>query len=291
MASEASIRLGIAGWNFADWRHGAFYPEGLPQKQELNYASRALGAIEINSTFYGHQKAESFAAWAAETPEDFRFSVKGHQGITHIKRLKEVDEALAFFFGSGVMALGHRLGPFVWQLPPNMKFDAARIERFFSLLPQTPKALVEMAEKAVSERRTLIADPTGIETVRHAIEVRNTSFADPAFIALLRTYNVALVTADTAEWPAIDVTADFAYLRLQGAPGSDHYENTDLDRWADRLKALSEGKAIPDGKFIGGDKTDGKPRDVFAYFVSTDKVHAPANAMATMKRLGIKPPQ
>jgi len=172
-----------------------------------------------------------------------------------------------------------------------MKFDAERTERFLSLLPQTPKALIEIAEKAVSERRTLVADATGIETVRHAIEVRNTSFADPAFVALLRNYNVALVTADTAEWPAMDTTADFAYLRLQGAPGSDHYEDADLDRWANRLKALWEGRPIPDGKFIGDGATDGKPRDVFAYFVSTDKVHAPANAMATMKRLGIRPPE
>ena len=285
-----TIRVGIAGWNFADWR-GPFYPKGLPQKQELNYASRALGAIEINSTFYGHQKAESFAAWAAETPEGFRFSVKGHQGITHIKRLKQVDEPLAFFFGSGVMALGKRLGPFVWQLPPNMKFDAARIEAFLALLPQTPDALAQMASKATSETRTLVADATGITTVRHAIEVRNASFADPAFVALLKQYNVALVTADTAEWPAMDVTADFAYLRLQGAPGADHYEEADLDRWAARLRALSEGAALPGGKFIGEAAGDGTPRDVYAYFVSTDKVHAPANAMATMRRLGLEPPK
>jgi len=290
MGEAGTIRIGIAGWNFADWR-GPFYPKGLPQKQELNYASRALGAIEINSTFYGHQKAESFAAWAAETPEDFRFSVKGHQGITHIKRLKQVDEALAFFFGSGVMALGHRLGPFVWQLPPNMKFDAERMETFLALLPQTPETLAEMAKKATSESRTLVTDATGISKVRHAIEVRNETFADAAFVALLRKHNVALVTADTAEWPAMDVTADFAYLRLQGAPGADHYEETDLDRWAARLKALSEGGALPDGKFIGEPAGDGKTRDVFAYYVSTDKVHAPSNAMATMQRLGLEAPK
>jgi uncharacterized protein YecE (DUF72 family) len=285
-----TIRIGIAGWNFADWR-GPFYPPGLKQKEELAYASRALGAIEINSTFYGHQKAESFAAWAAETPEGFRFSVKGHQGITHIKRLKQIDEALAFFFGSGVMALGHRLGPFVWQLPPNMKFDADRLEAFFALLPQTPDSLAEMARRATSETRTMVADAAGIVTVRHAIEVRNASFADPAFIALLNKYNVALVTADTAEWPAMDVTADFAYLRLQGAPGADHYEPADLDRWATRLRTLSEGGAPPEGQFIAPSAGDGKPRDVYAYFVSTDKVHAPANAMATMRRLGLEPPK
>jgi uncharacterized protein YecE (DUF72 family) len=289
MANEGTIRIGIAGWNFADWR-GEFYPKGLPQKQELGYASRHLGAIEINSTFYGHQKPESFAAWAAETPPSFRFSVKGHQGITHIKRLKEVAEPLAFFFGSGVLALGPRLGPFVWQLPPNMKFDAARIEAFFELLPRTPEALVELASKAVSEKRPLFTDASGIETVRHAMEVRNATFADPAFLVLARQYNVALITADTAEWPTMDVTADFAYLRLQGAAGQDHYEVRDLDLWASRLRALSAGSDLPEGKFAGNGASDGKPREVFAYFVSTDKVHAPANAMATMARLGIAAP-
>jgi uncharacterized protein YecE (DUF72 family) len=290
MPQTGAIRIGIAGWNFADWR-GPFYPKGLPQKQELAFASRALGAIEINSTFYGHQKAESFAAWAAETPAGFRFSVKGHQGITHIKRLKDVREPLCFFFGSGVLNLRERLGPFVWQLPPNFAFNAERLEAFFALLPQTPAALREMAGEARSDTRTLVADVEGIATVRHAIEVRHKSFGDPAFVALLEKYNIALVTADTAEWPYMDVTADFAYLRLQGAPGSDHYAEADLDRWAARLKALAEGAALPEGTFIGEPAGDGRPRDVFAYFVSTDKVHAPANATAVMRRLGIEPPQ
>jgi uncharacterized protein YecE (DUF72 family) len=289
MPERGTIRLGIAGWNFADWR-GEFYPKGLPQKQELGYASRALGTIEINSTFYGHQKPESFAAWAAETPADFRFSVKGHQGITHIKRLKDVEPALAFFFASGVMALGARLGAFVWQLPPNFTFNAERIEAFLALLPQTPEALVAFAETAVSEKRPLFTDGTGITKVRHALEVRHKSFADPAFIDLLGKYNVALVTADTADWPAMDVTADFAYLRLQSAPGAERYEEPGLDLWAERLRALSQGAPIPEGRFIGEGASDGKPRDVFAHFVSTDKVHAPRNAMAVMRRLGIEPP-
>jgi uncharacterized protein YecE (DUF72 family) len=288
--TRGTIRIGIAGWNFADWR-GPFYPKGLPQKQELNFASRALGAIEINSTFYGHQKIESFTAWAAETPEGFRFSVKGHQGITHIKRLKEVGPQLAFFFGSGVMALGERLGPFVWQLPPNLAFDAGRMAAFLAQLPQTPAALAALAGSAVSEKRPLFTDAAGIRRVRHAIEVRHPSYADPAFLDLLRRHNVALVTADTESWPAMDQTADFSYLRLQGAPGADHYEAADLDRWAERLNALAEGAAIPGGTFIGEAGADGQPRDVFAYFVSTDKVHAPANAMAVMRRLGLEPPK
>ncbi|MDR3474847.1 MAG: DUF72 domain-containing protein [Devosia sp.] len=289
MADTATIRLGIAGWTFADWR-GEFYPKGLPQKQELNYASRALGSIEINSTFYGHQKPESFAAWAAETPPGFRFSVKGHQGITHIKRLKEVAPVLAFFFASGVMALGARLGPFVWQLPPNLSFNAERLEAFLALLPQTPETLVAFAETAVSDERPLFVDATGISRVRHALEVRHKSFADPAFVALLRQYNVALVTSDTAEWRNMDVTADFAYLRLQGAPGADHYEPAELDLWGQRLVALSQGQAPPQGRCIVDGSPDGQPRDVFTYFVSTDKVHAPRNAMAVMQRLGLAAP-
>ena len=289
MTHVGTIRLGIAGWNFAEWR-GEFYPKGLPQKQELHYASRALGSIEINSTFYGHQKPESFAAWAAETPEAFRFSVKGHQFVTHIKRLKDVEILLANFFGSGVLALGAKLGPFVWQLPPNLAFDADRLEGFLALLPQTPEALLTLAGRADDKlKRPPFLDATGLTTVRHAIEVRHQSFADPAAIALLRRYNVALVTADTAAWSYLDVTADFAYLRLQGAPGADHYDEAGLDRWAARLRALAAGEPLADGPLVGA-PADRQPRDVFAYFVSTDKVHAPRNARAVMQRLGLEPP-
>jgi uncharacterized protein YecE (DUF72 family) len=290
MAGSGSIRIGIAGWNFPEWR-GEFYPKGLPQKQELGYASRALRTIEINSTFYSHQKPASFAGWAAETPEDFRFTIKGHQLVTHLKRLKDVEVPLANFFASGVLALGSRLGPFVWQLPPNLGFDVARMEAFFALLPQTPDALVALAGKH-DER--VKGEPflatTGVTAIRHAVEVRHKGFADEAFLALLRRYNIALVTADTEEWPTMDVTADFAYLRLQGAPGADHYTEADLDRWAERLASLAQGSALPDGRLVGPTAGDGLARDVFAYFVSTDKVHAPRNAMALMRRLGLEPP-
>jgi len=287
---SGTIRLGIAGWNFADWR-GEFYPKGLPQKQELHYASRMLRTIEINSTFYGHQKPASFAAWAAETPADFRFSVKGHQLVTHLKRLKDIEVPLANFFASGVLALGNKLGPFVWQLPGNLKFDADRLTAFVELLPKTPDALINLAGRADGRLgREPYLELKGITGIRHAIEVRHESFAEPAFLALLEKHNVALVTADTAEWPTMDVTADFAYLRLQGAPGSDRYSEAELDDWAERLQALAEGRPVTSGQWVGKAPADGQPRDVFAYFVSTDKVHAPANAMAVMKRLGLDPP-
>lgn len=254
------IRTGMAGWIFPEWRNGQFYPEGLKQKEELHWASRHVTAIEINSTFYQNQKPASFEAWAAQTPEDFVFTVKGHQAVTHIKRLKDVEQPVEFFFNS-VAALGKRLGAVCWQLPPNMKFDAARLEGFLKLLPKT---------------------------IRQAIEVRNPSFADPAFVELLRAHNVALVIADTKEWPYDDQTADFAYCRLQGAPGADRYAPAELDTWAKRLEALSEGKII-DGEFIVPMSGKQPARDVFAYFVSTDKPNAPVNALGIQRRLGIEP--
>jgi uncharacterized protein YecE (DUF72 family) len=254
------IRTGMAGWIFPEWRNGQFYPEGLKQKEELHWASRHVTAIEINSTFYQNQKPASFEGWAAQTPDDFVFTVKGHQAVTHIKRLKDVEQPLEVFLAS-VAALGKRLGAVCWQLPPNMKFDAARVEGFLQLLPKT---------------------------IRQAIEVRNPSFADPAFIELLRAHNVALVIADTKDWPYDDQTANFTYCRLQGAPGAERYTPAELDAWAGKFKALSEGKAI-DGEFVVPASGKQPPRDVFAYFVSTDKPNAPVNALGIQQRLGIEP--
>ncbi len=258
----------------------------MKQKEELAYASRALGTIEINSTFYSHQKPASFEGWAAQTPEDFVFPVKGHQGITHIKRLKDVETPLANFFASGVLALGKRLGPFVWQLPGNMKYDPERIATFLDLLPKTPEALLALARKHDEKTKAPYFEMAGIEQVRHALEVRHLSFAEPQLIEMLRAANVALIVADTAEWPTLDVTADFVYCRLQGAPGSDHYEAADIDRWARRLSAWAAGKPMTDGDFVGPPEPSPRPKDVFCHFVSTDKKNAPRNAMALAKKLG-----
>lgn len=284
------IRLGIAGWVFDEWRGGAFYPDGLKQKEELSYASRHLGAIEINSTFYSHQKAQSFRNWAAETPQDFVFPVKGHQLITHIKRLKDVELPLANFFASGVLALGKRLGPFCWQLPPNLKYDKARIETFLSLLPKDKADLLALAGKNQGLKNEPFLNVSDIGPVRHAIEVRHESFANAEFVELMREHNVALVTADTAEWPTTDVTADFVYCRLQGAPGKEQYDPGDIDARAEWLEAWSKGTAPADAPTITP-SSDGPARDVFAFFVSTDKKHAPRNAMAVMEKLAIAPPQ
>ena len=286
MATKGTVRLGIAGWIFPPWRGGMFYPDGLKQKDELSYASRHLGVIEINATFRAMQKPASFKKWAAETPETFRFSVKGHQAITHFKRLKDVDAAVATFLASGPLALGSRLGPFVWQLPPNLKYERGRFEAFFALLPKTPDQAVTLAAKHDGFKDPHLS-AEGVTSIRHAVEVRNESFATSEFVALCRAHNIALVTADTAEWPAMDATADFTYARLQGAPGADHYEPEDLDLWAKRIAALAGGTPVPNAKLIAD--ADDRPRDVFALFVSTDKEHAPRNAQAVMQRLGIPP--
>lgn len=287
MTSSGSIRTGIAGWVFAPWR-GEFYPPGLKRTQELAYASERLGAIEINATFRALQKPASFRNWASQTPDGFVFSIKGPQLVTHIRRLKDVETPLANFFASGPLALGERLGPFVWQLPPNLSYDAGRMEEFLTLLPSTPADAAAFAGRHEDWMTEAATGVEGIKTIRHAIEVRHESFADPDFIAQMRRHNVALVTADTAEWPTLDVTADFVYCRLQGAPGREHYEEADLDRWASRLAAWSGGRPMTDGRFVAP-LPEEKPRDVFAFFVSTDKVHAPANAMAVARRLGVGP--
>ncbi len=285
-----AIRLGTAGWVFEPWRK-SFYPDGLPQKQELAYAAARLGNIEINATFYSHQKPASFAAWAGQTPQGFVFTVKGHQLVTHLKRLKDVEIPLANFFASGVLALGERLGPFCWQLPGNLGYDAARLEAFLTLLPKTPTELVALAGRADDRLKSPpYLNVIGVERVRHAIEVRHGSFATPSFLAQLRAHNVALVAADTAEWPYLDQTADFAYLRLQGAPGAESYVPAERDRRAGWLRDLAEGRSPAGAPLIGPTETVPPARDVHAFFVSTDKEHAPQNARAVMTTLGLQGP-
>jgi uncharacterized protein YecE (DUF72 family) len=267
----ATIRTGTAGWVYAPWR-GTFFPAGLVQKKELAYAASRLTSIEINATFRANQKPESFARWAAESPEDFRFSVKGPQLVTHIRRLKNCEIELANFFASGPLALGNRLGPFVWQLPPNLSFDAKSLETFLALLPKDQESYVALAGKADAAKAAPYLDASKVGPIRHAIEPRHPSFNTPEADALLRAHNVARVLADTPENPRRELTADFAYCRLQGParPDADGYEPADIEDWA---------------KTMGAWRDQG--HDVFAYFVHEDKLHAPANAIALRQALGI----
>jgi uncharacterized protein YecE (DUF72 family) len=268
-------RIGISGWTYPPWRR-VFYPEGLPHRRELEFASRRVGSIEINGTFYALQRPESFRAWAEATPDRFVFSVKGGRFITHLKKLRDVDTALANFFASGVLALGPKLGPLLWQLPPNFGYDAERIEAFLSLLPRTTTAAAELAarhDERVDDRAWVTTDAD--RPVRHAIEVRHASYETPSFLALLRAQGVAAVTADTAgKWPMIDEqTAGFSYVRLHGAEElyTSGYSDEGLDAWAAKVRAW------------------GQDRDVFVYFDNDVKVHAPFDAMGLMHRLGLEP--
>ena len=214
-----AARIGISGWTYKPWRNGPFYPKKLPQNDELAFASRHLNSIEINGTFYSLQRPSSFATWREQTPEDFVFSIKGGRFITHIKRLKDCEAPLANFFASGVLKLGEKMGPILWQLPPNFLFNADQLETFFELLPRDTKSAAAMAKrhddhmKGRAWTRAVTDQP-----IRYALEVRHESFKDESFVKLMRKHNVAIVVADTAgKWPVIeDVTADFMYLRLHG---------------------------------------------------------------------------
>ena len=290
--ARGDIRIGISGWRYAPWR-GHFYPAGLTQRNELAFASRRLSTIEINGSFYSLQRAESYANWHAETPADFVFSVKGPRYITHMLQLREVRIALANFFASGVLALGKKLGPVLWQLPPRMRFDAERVDQFLSLLPRDGKTAVALA-RAHDERldgRSLLQAPRGLK-IRHAIEVRNSSFADPAFIALLRRHRVALVIADTAgRWPLLeDITADFVYLRLHGdkALYASGYDDEALDRWAERIASWQRGRQLPGARLASTVAAARGRRDVFCYFDNDIKVHAPYDAEHLAQRLGAR---
>jgi uncharacterized protein YecE (DUF72 family) len=289
----ASIYIGISGWRYAPWR-GVFYPPDLPQSRELEYASRQLPTIEINGSFYSLQRPESYAAWYAATPPGFVFSVKGNRFLTHILRLRDIDGPLANVLASGVFELHEKLGPFLWQFPPNFKFEPERMEHFLSLLPHDTDQALELArhyEPRMEGRTSLAVDKK--RKLRHAIEIRHESFADEAFIAMLRKYKVALVVADTAgKWPYFeDVTADFMYLRLHGDKElyASGYSDEALDRWAARIRAWTAGGQPADAHLISSKPPPKRAsRDLFCYFDNDIKVHAPFDARRLIEKLGLR---
>jgi uncharacterized protein YecE (DUF72 family) len=290
----SEIRIGMSGWTYVPWR-GEFYPKGLPQRRELEYASRQVNSIEVNGTFYGTQKPASFQAWAAATPDDFVFSIKGNQYITHVTRLKDPEMPLANFFASGVLTLGPKLGPFLWQLPPSFKYDAQLLENFFKTLPKDADAASDLAYrhdmKIAGNAAIKAAEGT---TLRHALEVRNKSFENEEFIALLRQYNIALVVADTAgKWPFMeDITADFVYVRLHGDKKIyvSGYTEPAIDEWARKVRRWSEGGNPQGTKLIAPAPPAGsKKRNVYVYFDNDVKTRAPFDAISLGKRFGLKP--
>jgi len=288
MARRGKIRVGVSGWTYSPWR-GAFFPRGLPQRDELAFAARHFSSIEINGTFYRLQRPESFARWAQAVPPGFVFAVKGSRYISHMLRAGAIDTALANFFASGLLRLGPALGPLLWQFPARFHFDAARMEHFLTRLPRDSEAAAELARHHDSR----LAGHAWTETdarrpLRHAVEIRHESFAVPAFIDLLRAHGVALVCADTVDWPRLmDVTADFIYCRLHGSQElyRSGYDRTALRAWADRARLWAAGRTPGDGRLAGQRRAPVRRRDVFVYFDNTDKMRAPGDAQALMRRL------
>lgn len=259
-----AVRVGVGGWTYEPWR-GLFYPPKLPAKQELAHASRRLTAIEINGTYYSTFKPDSWRKWRDETPDDFVFAVKASRYCTNRRVLADAGESVDRFLTQGLLELGDKLGPINWQFMPTKKFDPAEFGAFLALLP-----------------RELEGRP-----LRHVLEVRHPSFADPAFVDLLRQHGAAAVYTDAEDWPSIaDATADFVYARLQRAREEEPagYTAAELDRWTAAARAWAAG-GTPDGLPLFTPPAPPVARDIFVFFISGHKAHNPAAAEAMLERL------
>jgi uncharacterized protein YecE (DUF72 family) len=298
--AKPQIRIGVSGWRYEPWR-GVFYPRGLAQRLELRYAATIFRTLEINGSFYSLQWPQSWRDWYADTPDDFIFAVKGPRYITHMLKLKAFERPLANFLASGVLALKQKLGPILWQFPPQLRFNRDRFAAFFAALPHDTAAALKIARRRdarMTGRSVLAID--AVRRLRHAVEIRDESFLDPEFIELLRKHGIALVIAETARtWPMPrDVTADFMYLRLHGDEElyRSGYRPAALKRWADRVQAWSAGgepEDLPEGAVRVAPCSPLAPvgvRDVYCYFDNTDvKLRAPADARNLMRLLGQQP--
>jgi uncharacterized protein YecE (DUF72 family) len=268
----ARARIGISGWVYPPWR-GVFYPKGLRQADELPYAASHVTSIEVNGSFYSLQRPANWMRWRDATPADFVFAVKGPRFITHLKRLRDVEVPLANFFASGVLALGPKLGPLLWQLPANLSYDERAVEAFLRMLPRTTAQALEIArsrDARMEGREHLEIDAD--RQLRHAVEPRSTTFDSPVFRAQLERHGVATVLGDNeGRWPKLDwTTSDFAYARLHGDKElyTSGYDEPALARWESWTRAhLAAG------------------RDVFIYFDNDVKVRAPVDAISLIKRL------
>ncbi len=289
MSNSGIVRVGISGWTYPPWR-GVFFPKKLAHNRELEFASNTFRTIEINGTFYSLQRPSTFQVWADRTPEDFVFSVKASRYVTHMRRLREIEVPLANFFASGILKLGDKLGPILWQFPPNFKYSPALLDDFLRLLPKNTGEAVRLGKQhdaRVDGRSFLETDRN--RRLRHAIEIRHASFVVPQFIALLRKYKVALVCADAVEWPRLmDVTSDFIYCRLHGSKElyASGYGNKAIEQWAQRVTTWATGGDAKDGDFASTKKAaKRKTRDVYVYFDNDAKVRAPRDAKKLQARI------
>ncbi len=285
---SGQIRIGVSGWRYKGWR-GVFYPPKLVQRRELEFLAGHFETVEINGTFYSLQRPESFARWAAETPADFVFAVKGSRFITHMKKLRGVETALSNLLASGILALGEKMGPMLWQLAPQMVFDAERLKEFLRMLPRSTKDAARLAtqcDERMLGRAVLTADVD--LPLQHAVEIRHESFCTPEFLALLREQDVGLVVADTVEWPLLlDVTSSLVYVRLHGSEElyASGYSDEALDVWARRIvhwarggTPKAEAAERPNAARRLAATAPIQPRDVFVYFDNDIKVRAPRDA-------------
>jgi uncharacterized protein YecE (DUF72 family) len=265
--------VGTSGWKKPQWR-GGFYPTGLAQRRELEFASRQFTSLEINSTFHGLQRPSTFATWRAETPDDFVFTVKGYKAVTRAPSFRNARKNLADFFASGVLDLREKLGPLLWQLPAETKFNAESLERFLSLLPQSVFVAAELSTESSAATDEAFDGPD--RKLRHAIEVRDPSFLDTAFVELLHVHGIAVAFTNAPESPGFrELPSDFVYIRLSS--GEDHhangYDDASLKEWAARITDWVDGSP---------------PRDVFTYFKNPAGLlpHTPHNAVRLLRMLG-----
>jgi uncharacterized protein YecE (DUF72 family) len=289
MSRAGRIRIGTSGWRYKGWR-GTFYPKDLVQRRELEFAGQHFNTLELNGSFYSLQRPHSFKQWHDETPDGFVFAVKGSRYITHMLKLRDAEAPLANFFAQGVLRLGQKLGPILWQFAPQFAFNPEKLQAFFDLLPRTQSeaaALARRHDHRLKGRSWLEVEKD--QPIRHAIEIRHVSCECAEFIALLRKNRIALVVADTVEWPLLmDVTADFVYCRLHGSEElyASGYEADAIETWARRVVAWSRGQEVTDAKRAHPKAaTKRSARDVFVYFDNDAKVRAPIDAQSLQKRV------
>ena len=273
--SRGEMRIGLSGWSYRHWRN-RFYPAGLPAGQELAFVAARFNTVEINRTFYSLVPPDWFRRLADLTPAKFQFAVKGSRFITHMKKLSGVEVPLANFFASGMLELGDKLGPILWQLPANLAIDLGRLEAFFQLLPRSHPSIVDVASFHTRDGIE-VGEPRSDSPVRHVLEIRNPSFPSAELRELARQFEVGLAASHSSRWPYLEQdTTDFMYFRLHGPEAlyGSSYSDVQLQSWADRLRQWQTSKS-----------SSGNALDVYVYFDNDGNGHAPRNAMRLQELL------